>query len=114
MLTRYMPSSEELLDKKREEQNSSWYRNSRRLQWVWQGVNPIEQEAVLARTPHPIILVPPRVLDTVMGYRSGNWAYEWTKLGMQHQNRSNEKSGEEMAEELFSASCALALRVTHI
>ncbi|MFA0173460.1 alpha/beta hydrolase, partial [Vibrio splendidus] len=48
-------------------------------------------------------------LDTVMGYRSGNWAYEWTKLGMQHQNRSNEKKGEEMAEELFSASLCFSI-----
>lgn len=44
-----------------------------------------------------------------MGYRSGNWAYEWTKLGMQHQNRSNEKNGEEMAEELFSASLCFSI-----
>ncbi|CDT06306.1 putative alpha/beta-Hydrolase [Vibrio coralliirubri] len=110
MLTQYMPSSEALLDEKREQQNSSWYRNLRRLQWVWQGVNPIEQEAVLARiASSDNSRTIDEWLDTVMGYRSGNWAYEWTKLGMQHQNRSNEKSGEEMAEELFSASLCFSI-----
>ncbi len=48
-----------------------------------------------------------------MGYRSGNWAYEWTKLGMLHQNRSNDKSGEEVAEGSCSQRLYVsALRVT--
>ncbi|MEZ9057779.1 esterase FrsA [Vibrio pelagius] len=110
MLTQYMPSSVDLLEQRHEQQDSAWYRNLRRMQWVWQGVNPIEQEAVLSRIASSThSRTTDDWLDTVMGYRSGNWAYEWTKLGMQHQNRANDKSGEEVAEELFSASLCFSI-----
>ncbi|HAS8098300.1 TPA: alpha/beta hydrolase, partial [Vibrio vulnificus] len=42
-LTQYMPTSQSLLDEIKEKNGFSWYRNLRRLQWVWQGVDPIEQ-----------------------------------------------------------------------
>ena len=43
-----------------------------------------------------------------MGYHSGNWTYEWTKLGMSHK-RSNELKGEEAADELFNASLCFSI-----
>ena len=48
-LIKYMPSSEAFLDQKREQDNFKWYRNLRRMQWAWQGIDPIEIEAVLAK-----------------------------------------------------------------
>ncbi len=104
-LTQYMPSNIEYLQQKKEQEGYSWYRNVRRLQWVWQGVNPIEQEEVLARiasSDHS--RTEDEWLDTVMGYHGGNWTFEWTRLGMQHQKLAAEKQGDEAAEELFKAS----------
>lgn len=48
-------------------------------------------------------------LDTVMGYHSGNWTFEWIKLGMDHQKRANEMQGEEAADELFTASLCFSI-----
>ncbi|MCG9596609.1 esterase FrsA [Vibrio sp. Isolate25] len=109
-LTQYMPSSQELLDKRREEEGFKWYRNLRRMQWVWQGLDPIEIEAVLAKiasSKHS--RTHDEWLDTVMGYHSGNWTYEWTKLGMLHNKRSHELKGEEAADELFNASLCFSI-----
>ncbi len=71
-LTRYLPSSEAILEEKNSKDNHHWYRNLRKLQWVWQGVDPIEQEAVLAKiasSTHD--RSHDEWLDTVAGYRSG-------------------------------------------
>jgi esterase FrsA len=44
-----------------------------------------------------------------MGYHSGNWTFEWIKLGMEHQRRANEMQGEEAADELFTASLCFSI-----
>ncbi|MFC5078345.1 Esterase FrsA [Vibrio thalassae] len=109
-LIRYMPSSEKLLEERRAQNPTSWYRNLLRLQWVWQGVDPIEQERVLATiasSKHSRTV--DDWLDTVMGYHGGNWNYEWTKLGMQHQKRANDVTGDDSAEELFKASLCFSI-----
>ncbi|GAK85316.1 fermentation/respiration switch protein [Vibrio ponticus] len=109
-LTRYMPTNRVLLDEMREKDNHSWYRNLHRLQWTWQGIDPIEMEEVLARiagSKHS--RTHDQWLDTVMGYHSGNWTYEWTKLGMRHQKRANELQGEAVADELFNASLCFSI-----
>ncbi|MCC2523168.1 esterase FrsA [Vibrio coralliilyticus] len=109
-LTQYMPSSQLMLDEKREQDGFKWYRNLRRMQWAWQGLDPIEVEAVLAKiasSKHS--RTHDEWLDTVMGYHSGNWTYEWTKLGMLHHKRSNELKGEEAADELFNASLCFSI-----
>ncbi|EKO3422913.1 esterase FrsA [Vibrio fluvialis] len=109
-LTQYMPSSQDFLEQKKEQDGYAWYRNLRRLQWAWQGIGPVEQEEVLARiasSKHS--RTEERWLDTVMGYRSGNWAYEWTKLGMRHQARASQKQGEEAADEMFAASLCFSI-----
>ncbi|MEO0888794.1 MAG: esterase FrsA, partial [Pseudomonadota bacterium] len=75
-----------------------------------QGLSPIEMEAVLAKiasSKHS--RTEDKWLDTVMGYHSGNWAFEWIKLGMEHQRRSNEMKGEEAADELFTASLCFSI-----
>lgn len=109
-LTQYMPSSLDMLEEKKREEGYAWYRNLRRLQWIWQGIDPIEQEGVLARiagSAHS--RSDDEWLDTVMGYHSGNWAYEWTKLGMLHQKRGNEIEGEEGADQLFNAALCFSI-----
>ncbi len=109
-LTHYMPESEKVLDEKREQQGSAWYRQVRRMQWIWQGIDPIEQEQVLSRiasSKHS--RTHDEWLDTVMGYHSGNWAFEWNRLGMMHQKRANDLQGEAAADELFSASLCYSI-----
>lgn len=109
-LIRYMPSSQEVLDNKKQQEGYAWYRNLRRLQWIWQGIDPVEQEEVLAKiasSKHS--RTHDEWLDTVMGYHGGNWSYEWTKLGMRHQKRANNKQSEEAASELFSASLCFSI-----
>ncbi|CAH0526704.1 esterase FrsA [Vibrio hippocampi] len=109
-LIRYMPSSETILQQRRAENPTSWYRNVLRFQWAWQGIDPIEQEAVLSRiagSKHS--RTEDAWLDTVMGYHSGNWNYEWTRLGMMHQKRANDLTGEQAAEQLFTASLCFSI-----
>lgn len=70
-----------------------WYRVLRRPQWIWMGVDPIEQEAILARIAanennHP--RSNENLLDTVCGYVPGNWIYEWSRAGMQYQHHAND------------------------
>ncbi|MHC6802599.1 esterase FrsA, partial [Vibrio antiquarius] len=86
------------------------YRHLRRLQWAWQGLSPIEMEGVLSKiasSSHS--RTNDDWLDTVMGYHNGNWTFEWIKLGMEHQKRSNEMQGEEAADELFTASLCFSI-----
>ncbi|GAA5647287.1 esterase FrsA [Vibrio proteolyticus] len=109
-LTQYMPSSQVALEEKQQQEQHSWYRNLRRLQWVWQGIDPIEMESVLARiasSKHS--RTRDEWLDTVMGYHGGNWTYEWTRLGMLYQKRANDMQGEKAADELFSASLCFSI-----
>ena len=109
-LTQYMPSNIEFLQQKKQSEGYSWYRNVRRLQWVWQGVNPIEQEEVLSRIASSThSRTDDDWLDTVMGYHNGNWAFEWTRLGMKHQKTASVLEGDNAAEELFKASLCFSI-----
>ncbi|WP_084722214.1 esterase FrsA [Photobacterium aquae] len=86
-----------------------WYRILRRPQWIWQGIDPIEMEAVFSRMANSDA---PRtrddLLDTVIGYKPGNWVYEWSQLGGEHQKVARylieQGRGEEAANELLNAS----------
>jgi esterase FrsA len=109
-LTRYMPSSEQFIADKIAEPGNAWYRTLRRMQWAWQGIDPIDQEEVLARiasSKHSRTY--DDLLDTVMGYHSGNWAYEWTKLGARYQQQAKILDGEHAANKLFSASLCFSI-----
>ena len=109
-LTQYMPTSEKFLEEKQLQDGYKWYRNLRRMQWAWQGLDPIEIESVLAKiaaSKHS--RTHDEWLDTVMGYHSGNWTYEWTKLGMLHQKRSEKLKGEAAADEMFNASLCFSI-----
>ncbi|PWI34504.1 esterase FrsA [Vibrio albus] len=109
-LTKYLPSSVTLLEEKREREDYSWYRNLRRYHWIWQGMDPIELERVLAKiASSPNSRSEDQWLDTVIGYRSGNWAYEWTALGMEHQKQAAGLKGDEAANEYAYASLCFGL-----
>ncbi|WP_084419244.1 esterase FrsA [Photobacterium sp. J15] len=86
-----------------------WYRMLRRPQWAWQGIDPIEQEAILSRMANSEA---PRtsddLLDTVIGYKPGNWVYEWSQAGAMYQKTArdlvNAGESEKAAEMLLTAS----------
>ncbi len=104
-LVRYMPGSQDFLNAKKEQQRSAWYRSIRRYHWIWQGIDPIEQEEVLAKiasSKHS--RTNDEWLDTVIGYHSGNWTYEWIQLGMRHQKIAATLQGDEASDEYFYAS----------
>lgn len=77
-----------------------WYRTIQRLQWIWRGISPIEIEEVLSR----IALVDaPRsddkFIDTIIGYRKGNWSFEWSHQAMTWQQKAlREESGDKAAD----------------
>ncbi|WP_413285011.1 esterase FrsA [Vibrio sp. MA40-2] len=109
-LIQYMPSSVEFLKQKKQQDSSSWYRIIRRYQWIWQGIDPIEQEEVLAKiacSKHS--RTDDDWLDTVMGFHSGNWAYEWTQLGMRHQKNAATLEADEASDEYFYASLCYSI-----
>ncbi|MGX9417096.1 esterase FrsA [Vibrio sp. RC27] len=109
-LTQYMPSSAQFIADKIDDPNNSWYRTLSRMQWIWQGIDPIDQEEVLARIASSThSRTHDAWLDTVMGYHSGNWAYEWTKLGSRYQQQAKLLEGEKAANKLFSASLCFSI-----
>ncbi|ELY6347101.1 alpha/beta hydrolase, partial [Cronobacter muytjensii] len=72
-----------------------WYRMINRLMWVWRGVDPLEILEVQSR----IVLsdaerTDPALYDTVVGYRGGNWNYEWSKQAMTWQQRAGQETDE--------------------
>lgn len=71
------------------ENQQNWYRMLNRLMWIWRGVSPIELSEVLARiASSPEERTDPRQLDTVIGYRNGNWIYEWMQQAAQWQDKA--------------------------
>lgn len=69
----------------------NWYRALNKLMWIWRGVDPKEIEEVLARiTMSEAQRSSEHLFDTVVGYRSGNWIYEWTKQGAAWQAKAQE------------------------
>ncbi len=66
-----------------------WYRMVNRLMWIWRGVSPQEILDVQARI---VMSTAERtdddLYDTVIGYRGGNWIYEWSKQAMLWQQKA--------------------------
>lgn len=61
-----------------------------RLMWIWRGVDPREILEVQAR----IVMseaerTDKELYDTVIGYRGGNWIYEWAKQAMVWQQKAS-------------------------
>lgn len=73
------------------EGNSCWYRAIDRLSWQWRGLPFLETEEVLSR-----IAISDKKrsnskwLDTVIGYQSGNWIYEfWAQANKWQKHAEN-------------------------
>ncbi|ABM04657.1 hypothetical protein DUF1100, hydrolase family protein [Psychromonas ingrahamii 37] len=65
------------------EEKPGWYRLLKFMLWSWQGLDLIECSEVLARiavSTHP--RSDQELLDSVIGFHSGNWSYEWTQKAM--------------------------------
>ncbi|CAO97643.1 esterase FrsA [Erwinia tasmaniensis] len=80
------------------EHSVGWYRTIDRLLWAWRGLSPQEIVEVLSRiaastSEH----TDERLLDTVMGYRGGNWIYEWSKQGALWQQKASQNHDEQQA-----------------
>ncbi|WP_022940299.1 esterase FrsA [Psychromonas hadalis] len=75
------------------ESQDGWYRLLKFMLWAWQGVELLDCYEVLS---HISASKNKRsnedILDTVIGFRSGNWSYEWTQKGMSYQKKGNEFS----------------------
>lgn len=70
-----------------------WYRMINRLMWIWRGVSPQEILDVQAR----IVMseaerTDDELYDTVIGYRGGNWIYEWAKQAMLWQQKAGQET----------------------
>ncbi|EFY1419658.1 alpha/beta hydrolase, partial [Shigella sonnei] len=66
-----------------------WYRMINRLMWIWRGIDPREILDVQAR----IVMSDAErtdddLYDTVIGYRGGNWIYEWAIQAMVWQQKA--------------------------
>lgn len=66
-----------------------WYRMINRLMWIWRGIDAREILEVQAR----IVMsqaerTDAELLDTVVGYRNGNWIYEWSAQAMSWQQKA--------------------------
>jgi len=73
------------------EPKDGWYRLLKYMLWAWQGVDIIDCYDVLA---HISTSKNPRsddkLLDSVIGFRSGNWSYEWTQKAMSYYKQGKE------------------------
>ncbi|MGM3175679.1 esterase FrsA [Dickeya lacustris] len=80
------------------ESPGNWYRMINRLMWIWRGVHPWEIEEVLSRiAASKAERSDEQRLDTVIGYRGGNWIYEWVSQGMRWQQQAGQHSAGEQA-----------------
>ena len=75
-----------------------WYRMVNRLMWVWRGVTPQEILEVQARI---VMSTNERtdedLFDTVVGYRGGNWIYEWSKQAMIWQQKAGKEQDDALS-----------------
>ena len=68
-----------------------WYRVLKFMLWAWQGISIVDCQEVLARVSvSKNARSDDSILDSVIGFRSGNWSYEWTQKGMSYQKQGNE------------------------
>ncbi|NIY48272.1 esterase FrsA [Cedecea colo] len=75
-----------------------WYRMVNRLMWVWRGVDPREILDVQARIACcKEERTNDELYDTVVGYRNGNWIYEWSKQAMQWQQKASQEADEALS-----------------
>ena len=73
------------------ESKDGWYRLLKFLHWAWQGLDIIDCYDVLARISASVnSRSDDEILDSVIGFRPGNWSYEWSQQAMSYQKKGNE------------------------
>lgn len=86
------------------EEQDGWYRLLKFMLWSWQGMDLIECYDVLAHISASTNQRSDKdLLDTVIGFRSGNWAYEWTQKGMFYQKQANDFARQNLTEQANQA-----------
>ncbi len=93
---------------------NGWYRVLHKASWSWLGIDPILIEHTLAKiSASTNERSHEKLLDTVYGYRSGNWSYEWTQAAMELQKEAeNELKAnqlEKATQKWFEASCCFCV-----
>ncbi|MBD1388931.1 alpha/beta hydrolase [Neiella sp. HB171785] len=88
---------------------AGWYRRMQVFKWAWQGLDPLLLQEVQARIA---VSTNKRthedLIDTVIGYRPGNWNYEWSQEGAlrMHDGKAALANGErDAARKHFLQSC---------
>lgn len=85
-----------------------WYRMLNKLIWAWRGLSPQEISEVLARIAiSDVEHTDTALLDTVIGFRSGNWNFEWSKQAGLWQQRAQQENDDHRAGEHW-------LRASHL
>lgn len=86
------------------EEQAGWYRLLKFMLWAWQGLDIIDCYEVLSHiSASKNQRSDPEVLDSVIGFRSGNWTYEWTQKGMFYYKQGNEFAGQGKTEQARQA-----------
>ncbi len=85
-----------------------WYRMLNRLMWIWRGVDAREILEVQAR----IVMsqaerTEPELYDTVVGYRNGNWIYEWSVQAMLWQQKAMQEECADVSGRHWLHACSL-------
>ncbi|WP_034912573.1 esterase FrsA [Erwinia sp. 9145] len=80
------------------ESHRGWYRMINRMLWSWRGLPPLELGEVMARiAASSADRTRETLLDTVVGYRGGNWIYEWSKQAAVWQQKAFDADSDEAA-----------------
>lgn len=86
------------------ESQTGWYRLLKFMLWSWQGLDMIECYDLLARiSASDNKRTDEDVLDSVIGFRPGNWSYEWTQKGMLYQKKGHDFAQKELTKEAREA-----------
>lgn len=68
-----------------------WYRMLNRLMWIWRGIDAREILDVQSRiVMNKAERTDPELYDTIIGYRGGNWIYEWSTQAMKWQQQASQ------------------------
>ncbi|WP_414162840.1 esterase FrsA [Superficieibacter sp. BNK-5] len=93
LVRRFNPGEQPLMQSTLDGKNvPHWYRMVNRLMWISRGVDAREildvQSRIVMSTAER---TDPNLYDTVVGYRGGNWIYEWSKQAMLWQQKASQE-----------------------
>lgn len=88
------PSVRSALDGKNE---PHWYRMLNRLMWIWRGIDAreildVQSRIVMSQAER----TDAELYDTVVGYRGGNWIYEWSTQAMHWQQLATQEENPDL------------------